>query len=194
MRFFQRVYDRVLAWVAHPKAPWLLALVSTTEAIIFPIPPDVMLAPMCLSQPQKAWRLAALCTLTSVFGAVIGYCLGHFLGFWIRPWLEQSHYAPAYQAVVTAFAEYGVVYLVLAGFSPIPFKVFTVSAGLLRMSLLPFILAALIGRAGRFFLVAGLIRLGGPNAAQYLRRWVDWLGWSILIIAGIGLILWRWHG
>ena len=192
MKIFQPLYDRVLTLSAHRLANRYLALMSVIEAIFFPIPPDVMLVPMCLSQPRLAWRFAAICTVASVAGAVVGYMLGDWLGEWLRPWLEQSRYAAAYFAVVQAFERYGVVYMVLAGFSPIPFKIFTISGGLLKMPLLPFVLAALVGRAARFFLVAGLIRLGGEPFAARLRQWVDWIGWGVVIIAGIGLVVWQW--
>ena len=191
MRVFQPWYDRCLRWASHPHAQRYLVMMSTAEAIFFPIPPDVMLAPMCLARPQNAWRYALACTLASLAGALVGYALGWGLAAAIEPWLEQSHYADAYVRVKAAFAEYGVVYLLVAGFSPIPFKLFTVSAGLLRMPLLPFAGAVLVGRAARFFLVAGLIRWLGPKVAEPLRQWIDWLGWLTVIVAIIAVLIWR---
>ncbi|MCG8465838.1 MAG: DedA family protein [Xanthomonadales bacterium] len=192
MHFFQRWYDRILQWSAHRYASVYLAIVSFIEAIFFPIPPDVMLAPMCLSRPEKAWRYALICTVASMVGAVLAYFLGAWLGEWVRPWLESGHYAEAYAAVVDAFDRYGVAALLLAGFSPIPFKVFTVSSGLLQMAFIPFVLAATVARAARFFLVAGLIRWGGPKMEGHLRRWIDWIGWGVVVLALITFIVWRW--
>jgi len=192
MHFFQRWYDRILTWSAHRYASVYLAIVSFSEAIFFPIPPDVMLAPMCLSRPERAWRYASICTAASITGAVLAYFLGDWLGEWVRPWLESGHYAEAYAAVVEAFDRYGVAYLLLAGFSPIPFKVFTVSSGLLQMAFIPFVLASTVARAARFFLVAGLIRWGGPKVEGHLRRWIDWIGWSVVVLAVVGFIVWRW--
>lgn len=192
MRPFQAMYDIVLGWSRHPRAERYLAALSASEAIFFPVPPDVMLAPMCLARPRQAWRYATWCTLASVGGAFIGYLLGDWAGETIRPWLEQSRYADSYHSVVESFTVYGVIYMVLAGFSPIPFKIFTVSAGLLSMPLLPFLLASAAARAARFFLVAGLIRVGGPQFAERLRQWVDGIGWSVLAIALVGLIGWGW--
>lgn len=191
MRIFQKLYDTILVWSGHRHASAYLAIISFIEAIFFPIPPDVMLAPMCLSRPERAWRYAFICTLASIIGAVIAYALGDWLGHHIRPWLLQSHYADAYNAVVDAFDHYGIIYMLLAGFSPIPFKIFTVSAGLLKMPFLPFIVAALVARAARFYLVAGIIYWGGPKYAQHLRRWIDWVGWFLVVAVAVGLLLWQ---
>ena len=191
MRIFQQLYDRILTWAGHRHAGVYLGVMSFTEAIFFPIPPDFMLAPMCLSEPRRAWRYATICTLASIAGAVIAYLLGDWLGQSIRPWLLQSHYAEPYLAVVEAFERYGVVYMLLAGFTPIPFKIFTVSAGLLKMSFLPFIVATLIARSARFYMVAGIIYWGGPKYAHHLRRWVDWIGWVVVVLTLIGLLVWH---
>jgi len=188
---FTGLYDRVLSWAAHPRAPTYLVALSAAESSFFPIPPDVMLAPMCLARPSKAWFYASLCTASSVIGGLIGYLIGRLAFHWIEGWVLGSAYAPAFHHAVEAFDQYGFWYILLAGFSPIPYKVFTISAGVVGMPVLPFIGGSVAGRGGRFFLVAGLIRLGGEEIATKLRKWVDVIGWSVLAIAVVILALWQ---
>ncbi|NIM69738.1 MAG: DedA family protein [Xanthomonadales bacterium] len=188
---FRRLYDRTLAWSAHRRAPAILAVVSAAESAVFPIPPDVMLAPMCLARPQRAWDFAALCTVSSVLGGMLGYLIGRLAFAWLEPWLMSSAYAGAFEAAVAGFERHGFWYILLAGFTPIPYKVFTVSAGVVGMPVLPFLAGSLVGRGARFGLVAGLIRLGGERLARNLRRWVDLLGWLVLLAALlVFVVLW----
>ena len=180
---FRRLYDLVLGWSAHPRAPAYLAGLSAAESSFFPIPPDVMLAPMCLARPARAWNFATLCTVSSVLGGLVGYLIGRLAFEWIEPWLMASSYAGVFDQAVNAFGRYGFWYILLAGFTPIPYKVFTISAGVVGMPLAPFLAGSLAGRGGRFFLVAGLLRLGGEKFAERLRQWVDVLGWLVLLAA-----------
>jgi len=188
---FKKLYDRVLVWSAHPRAPGYLAALSVAESSFFPVPPDVMLAPMCLASPRRAWGYAALCTVSSVAGGLAGYLIGRLAFHWIDAWLQASAWAPAFGQAVGAFERYGFWYILLAGFSPIPYKVFTISAGVVGMPVLPFLAGSLAGRGGRFFLVAGVIRLGGEGVAERLRRWVDLLGWTLVVLVLLGLYLWQ---
>jgi len=190
---WQRLYDRVLVWSSHPRAPAILSVLSFAESSFFPIPPDVMLAPMCLAKPRNGWRFASLCTLSSVLGGLLGYLLGRWAFFVIEPWLLSSSYAGAFQAAVEAFRAWGVVYILLAGFTPIPYKIFTISAGVVGMPVIPFLLGSLAGRGGRFFLVAGIIRLFGDRASDRLRLWVDSAGWLLLLLTVLGFLVW-WLG
>lgn len=189
---WQRLYDRVLAWSAHPRAPAILSALSFAESSFFPVPPDVMLAPMCLARPKKAWFFASICTLSSVFGGMLGYLIGRWAFSSIEPWLLDSAYAHVFERAVSAFQTWGVVYILLAGFTPIPYKIFTISAGVVGMPFLPFLLGSAAGRGGRFFLVAGIIRLFGEQASDRLRSWVDWAGWTVLVLVLLGLLAWWW--
>ena len=182
---FRKLYDRVLAWSAHPRAPAYLAGLSAAESSFFPIPPDVMLAPMCLARPAKSWFFAGVCTASSVVGGMVGYLIGRLAFEWIEPWIAGSSYASVFTQTVNAFGEHGFWYILLAGFTPIPYKVFTISAGVVGMPVAPFLGGSLAGRGGRFFLVAGLLRLGGEDFAARLRQWVDVLGWLVLLAAVI---------
>ena len=187
---FQRLYDRVLSWSGHRRAPSILAGLSFAESSFFPIPPDVMLAPMCLARPRRAWWFATLCTASSVAGGLLGYLIGRLAFGLIEPWLMESSYREAFLAAVESFDRWGAVYILLAGFTPIPYKVFTISAGVVGMPVLPFILGSTAGRGARFFLVAGLIRAMGEKAAERLRVWVDLIGWTVLALAGGGFLAW----
>lgn len=192
---FRALYDKVLSWSAHPRAPIYLSTLSFAESSFFPVPPDVMLAPMCLARPDRAWWYAGLCTASSVAGGLAGYLIGRLAFGAIEDWLVASSWAPAFDQAVNAFEAWGFWYILLAGFSPIPYKVFTISAGVLQMPVLPFLIGSMAGRGARFFLVAGLIRLGGERFAERLRDWVDWLGWLVLALAAIAVVVWRlWGG
>jgi membrane protein YqaA with SNARE-associated domain len=187
MRLFGPLYDRVLGWAAHPKARWYLGGLSFAESSFFPVPPDVMLAPMALARPVDAWRLAALTTAASVAGGVLGYLIGFFAIDLIEPWMVSAGHWEGYLQVRGWFQTWGFWAVLAAGFSPIPYKLFTIAAGALAMFLPVFLLASLVGRGGRFFLVAGLIRWGGAPMAAHLRRHVEFLGWLL-----VGLLLLAW--
>ncbi len=191
MKVFSTLMDRVLTWSKHPKAPWFLGALSFAESSFFPIPPDVMLMPMVMAQPNKAWHFATLTTVASVAGGLAGF----FIGVWfidaIIPWLQEFGYLNAYERAQAWFAEWGFWAVLAAGFSPIPYKVFTIAAGALSMSLVPFALASLVGRAARFFLVAALLRWGGARFESVLRRYVDIIGWVVVALLVIGYFLLR---
>ncbi len=183
MRLFGPLYERVMSWSAHPRADGILAALSFAESSFFPVPPDVMLAPMCLAQQERAFRLAAVTTLASLAGGVAGYAIGFFLFDAIQPWLSTTDYWGAYLKGRAWFDEWGVWAVFVAGFSPIPYKIFTIAAGVAVLNLPGFVLASLIGRGARFYLVAGLIRAGGPRMAALLPRYVERIGWSVVLLA-----------
>ena len=177
-----------MEWSRHPRAPWYLGGLSFAESSFFPIPPDVMLAPMTLARPERAWRFAMITTITSVLGGLFGYAIGLFAFDLVQPWIEaHPRYAEGYRLAVEWFQNYGFWAVFVAGFSPIPYKVFTIAAGVLSMALLPFTLASLIGRGARFYLVAGLMRWGGGRMEAMLRRYVDLIGWAVVAIVALAL-------
>lgn len=183
MGMFASMYDKTLAWSRHPKAPWFLGGLGFAESSFFPVPPDVMLAPMALAQPKKAWWFALICTVASVLGGMAGYFIGVFAFELIEPVLRDVGYWDNYLQVQEWFDEWGFWAIFLAGFSPIPYKVFTIGAGAISMSFFPFMLASLIGRGGRFFLVAGLMAWGGEKMEKTLREYIDRIGLLVVVLA-----------
>jgi len=193
LKLFSALYDRVIHWARHPHAERYLVALSFAESSFFPIPPDVMLAPMTLATPSRGWRLAFATTLASVAGGVAGYAIGWFAFDAIEPWLRQYGYWEQYETATEWFATWGFAAVLVAGFSPIPYKVFTIAAGALHLFLPIFIVASFIGRGGRFFLVAGLLIWGGERMERQLKRHIDTLGW--ITVAGIvaAIVVYRWQ-
>lgn len=189
MRIFSALYDKALGWSKHPKAPWYLGGMSFAESSFFPIPPDVMLMPMSLAQPDKAYRFALITTLMSLLGGLFGYMIGYWMLDAVWPIIESIHYVEKYRHIEQFFADYGVWVVFIAGFSPIPYKLFTIAAGATNMALVPFLLASLVGRGARFYLVAGLMRWGGAKYEQQIRNSVDALGYGfvVLVLLYLGL-------
>jgi membrane protein YqaA with SNARE-associated domain len=189
MRLFSALYDRVMSWSRHRHAPWYLGGLSFAESSFFPIPPDVMLAPMCMARPATAWWLALLTTVTSVAGGLLGYLIGAFAFELIEPIVGPGgHYADAFGQAKAWFDEWGVWVVFVAGFSPIPYKVFTITGGVMAMPLPPFVLASAVGRGSRFFLVAALMAWGGERMERRLREYVDLMGWIMILLIVLVLI------
>lgn len=189
MRIFSPLYRWTMKWSRHPRAPWFLGMLSFAESSFFPIPQDVMLAPMCLANPKRAWWYALLTTATSILGGLFGYLIGFYAFSWIEPFLRASHYWDSYQTAVGWFETWGFWAVFIAGFSPIPYKVFTIAAGAMSMAMIPFALASVIGRGLRFFLVAGMMALGGEKMEAALHKYVDRLGWATVGLAGACLLV-----
>jgi membrane protein YqaA with SNARE-associated domain len=185
MRLFGSLYDRVLAWSRHPHAERYLGALSFAESSFFPIPVDVMLAPMTLADRTKWIRFATIATVFSVLGGLGGYAIGWGMFGAIEPWLRESHYWDAYLTARSWFDDYGVWVVFVAGFSPIPYKVFTIAAGVAALNLPAFFLGSLIGRAARFFLVAGLVRAGGQKFEDTLSKHVERIGWATVVVTVI---------
>ncbi len=189
MRIFSSVYNKVMAWSRHRHAPGYLAGLSFAESSFFPIPPDVMLAPMSLAQPKRAWFFAGLTTLASVAGGIAGYIIGMYFIEFIEPFIHKWGYWEKFLHVRVWFEEWGFWAILIAGFSPVPYKLFTISAGVISMAFVPFVLASAIGRGARFYLVSGLMVWGGARMEEKLRCYIDRLGWLVVFaIVGVYLI------
>ena len=191
MKIFSPLYQRAMQWARHPKAPWYLGGLSFMESSFFPIPPDVMLAPMCLGSPKRVWWFVLLTTITSVLGGMFGYAIGLYAFSAIEPLLRTSHYWQAYQTAVEWFGRWGFWTVFIAGFSPIPYKVFTIAAGAMSMAFAPFVLASFIGRGARFFLVGGLMAWGGARMEAVLRKYVDRIGWATVAVVILVVLFYR---
>jgi len=192
MKIFTPLYEWTLKWAEHHFAPRILALLTFAESIFFPIPPDVLLAPMVLSKPEKAWSYASLTTVASVVGGIAGYALGYYMFEpWIQPLITDLGKQETFDQAVSWFNDWGIWVVFIAGFSPIPYKIFTLSAGFLQMAFFPFLIASTISRGLRFFLVAGIIRWGGAKMENKIRQWVDVLGWLVVTLLVVAYFLLR---
>ncbi len=167
----RRLYDWTMSLADHPKALWALAAVSFIEASVFPIPPDVLMIPMILAAPRRAWLIALVATVASVAGGLLGYGIGHFffdsLG---RPILESLGKADAMEAFNARFNGVGFWAVLIAGITPFPFKVITIMSGWTAMPLGIFITTAVIARAFRFFIVAALLRTFGAPIRDFIEN------------------------
>ena len=188
MKLFAPLYEKILKLSAHKQAPKYLAGLSFAESSFFPIMPDIMLIPMVLSKPLSWKYLALLTTIASVLGGIFGYAIGYWLFDWIEPKILEWGYQETFELAKGWFSQWGIWIIFAAGFSPIPYKVFTITAGALSMAFLPFVFASLIGRGARFFLVAGLIAYFGPKMEHLVLKYIEWLGWIVVVILTIAVI------
>lgn len=165
------VYDWMMRHASSRRAPHALFWISFVESSVFPIPPDVMLIPMILAERAKAWWYATVATLGSVIGGIAGYAIGYFLFEYIgEPILRFYGYGGKFQDAADLFKQWGVVILIAKGWTPFPYKVLTIAAGAFHMGLLPFILASIVARAMRFFLVAGLLYFFGEPIRAFIEK------------------------
>jgi membrane protein YqaA with SNARE-associated domain len=165
------LYDKVLALSASPRAAWWLAAVSFAESSFFPIPPDLLLIPMVLARPRRAWRLAGICTLASVAGGALGYLIGWALFDTVAmPLLHAYHYEEAFQRFQDTYARWGLWVILVKGLTPIPYKIVTIASGAAHFNFGVFMAASLATRAARFFLVAALLRRFGSPVRDFVER------------------------
>ena len=192
MKLFGKMYDWAMTGARHPKSPYYLSGMSFAESVFFPVPVDVMLAPMALARPDRAWHYAMLATLFSVIGGVIGYFLGYaLLDTVVMPIIESVGYQDKMELATQWFIDEGIWVIFIASFSPIPYKVFTITAGMMSMAMLPFVLASIVGRGLRFFLVAGLMKLGGAKMEHQLKKWIDIIGWATVALIVVAWLYFR---
>jgi len=189
----RRLYDWVLHWGATPYGTWALAILAFAEASFFPIPPDPLLMALCLGAISRSLRFAAISTVASVLGGVLGYALGagawHLLGGFFFSYVPGVT-PEAFQGVQELYVRYDFWAVFLAGLTPIPYKVFTLSAGVFAINFPVFLLASVLSRGLRFFLVAGLIYRFGAPISSFIDRYFNVLTWvfGALIILGFLVI------
>lgn len=174
---------------SHKQAPAYLYALSFAESSFFPIPPDFMLAPMTLAKPEKAFVYAVYTTLSSVLGALLGYVIGYFFMTLLWPYLQSMGYAPAFVKTQHYFLHYGFWVMFIAGFGPVPYKIFTITGGAMHIPLVPFVIGSVIGRGGRFFLVTLLIRLKGEAMEKLLLKYIDRLGIITVLLMIFSMII-----
>ncbi len=186
---WRRLYDWTLNKSSHPHAVYWLALIALAEASFFPIPPEVLLAPMVMAQRDHVLRLATITTVFSVIGGVLGFAIGYFFIDIVTPWLHELHYWDRYLQVQDWYAEWGFWATFVAGFTPVPYKIFTIAAGAAHMNLPMFILASLLSRGARYLLVAYLVRWAGPALEDRLIKYIDLIGWLMVGLIAIAIVI-----
>jgi membrane protein YqaA with SNARE-associated domain len=184
----RRLYDWCIGAAGKPHASWMIGIVSFAESSFFPVPPDVMLIPMSLARPDKAWFYATLCTLTSVAGGVVGYLIGALLYDSVGQWVIQLYgYGDKVEAFREAYARYGALIILLKGLTPIPYKIVTITSGFAGYNIFLFVLLSIIARGMRFYFIAWLISRYGPRARVIIEERLGfWLAiGAVVFVVGI---------
>jgi len=189
MKLFRKLYDWVLHWADTPYGPLALFLLALAESSFFPIPVDPLLIALCLGAIKKSWRFALTTSLASVTGGMIGYLIG--FGIWEAVDSFFFKYVPGFseslfERVMTNFNEYGFWYVFAAGFTPIPYKVFTIASGVFKLNFFLFVIASAISRSLRFFAIAALFRKFGPGIKIFIDKYFNLLAilFFILLLGG----------
>jgi membrane protein YqaA with SNARE-associated domain len=187
---FKRLYHWTLSLAESPRATWALGAIAFAESSFFPIPPDVILVPMSLARPKRAWFYAGLCTLCSVAGGILGYGMGLLLFDTVGHWLIDLYgYAAKMETLKASFATYGAIIILLKGLTPIPFKLVTIVSGILEYNFPLFVLLCCITRGARFFLLAGILhRFGEPIKLMLERHFATFMIGVVAMIVG-GFVL-----
>jgi membrane protein YqaA with SNARE-associated domain len=198
MIWLKKMYDWVLKWADTPYGPIALFILAFTESIFFPIPPDILLIALALGSMGKAFRFALNCTIGSVSGAFVGYAIGHFA--WISSNGEFTGFASfffnnipgfsvsLFNSIKALFNQWDFWVIFTAGFTPIPYKVFTVTSGVFDINLMMFFIASVVSRGARFFLVAFLIWKFGPGIKQFLEKYFNLLALSFTACLIVGFV------
>jgi len=185
MKALKKLYDWVLHWAETPYGPLALFLLALAESSFFPVPPDPLLIALCLGAIKKTWRFALFTSIASVLGGILGYLIGHEVWPHVNSFFY--HYIPGFsenvfQKVMNNYNTFGFWYVFAAGFTPIPYKVFTIASGVFRMNFFLFLLASSISRSLRFFLIAALFRKFGPEIKKFIDKYFNLLAFLFLIL------------
>jgi membrane protein YqaA with SNARE-associated domain len=183
----RKFYDWVLAQAEKPYAEWVLFAIAFAEASFFPLMPDVLLLPMAIAAPQRAWRFAAICTVGSVLGGLVGYGIGALAMATLGQWIVQTyHLQNAFQAFHDGFAKWGVWIIVGKGLTPIPFKLVTIASGVAGLNIVSFTLACIVTRGARFFIVAALVRKYGAPIQNFIEKHLTWVTLGLFAVCVLG--------
>lgn len=180
---FAQLYKKTIDLSSHPYALWFLSMVAFAESSFFPIPPDILIIPMVIADRAKAWIIAMVATVSSVFGGLFGYILGLFLFQSVGlPLLDFYHYHETFDKFTTAYHEWGPWIVIAGGLTPIPYKLITIASGVTALELPVFIIASLLSRGTRFFLLAWIMWWLGPQVKPYIEKHITLLGFLFLFI------------
>jgi membrane protein YqaA with SNARE-associated domain len=189
----RRLYDWTVSWAEHPAGQWALFAIAFAESSFFPIPPDVLLLALCVGAPRRSFRFALVCAVGSVLGGMAGWLIGrgawHLVQGLFIPWVFSQ---ATFDHVQTLYQDNAFLAVLTAAFTPIPYKVFTVAAGVLDVSLLTLVSASVVGRSGRFFLVAAVIFVFGARVRAVIDRYFDLFTWALLALGIGGFLAVRW--
>jgi len=187
----ERLYRWVLGLAASPNAEWAMAVVSFCESSFFPLPPDILLIPMVLAQRERAWRLAVICTVSSVLGGLLGYAIGALMYDTVGQWLINlyglQHKADEFHDL---YARWGLWVILIKGMTPIPYKLVTIVSGIAHYNIWIFMAASIVTRGLRFFIVAALLRRYGQPIQDFIERRLSWIAFAIVaaVIGGYALL------
>jgi len=189
MKSIKKLYNWMLKQAKGPYALPVLAGVSFAESSFFPLPPDLMLIPMCLADRKRAFWFAGVCTIASILGALVGYGIGYFFYESVgRPLFNFYGGAQAYDKLAAFFREYGAWIILVKGLTPFPFKVLTIFSGMVKLDLMIFVVCSIITRAGRFFLVAGLLYVFGQKIRGFLEKHLEKTLLAVFALIVIGFV------
>lgn len=185
----RRLYNWTLQWAHRPGGAWALFCIAVMESSFFPVPPDVLLLALCVGAPKKSFRFAAICAAGSVIGGALGYTIGwgawHAVhGIFIPHIFSQE----LFDKVQHLYQGNAFVAVLTAAFTPIPYKVFTIAAGVFNVNFVAFMLASLVGRSARFFIVAGTIYIFGAKVKELVEKYFDWFAWGLLALGILGFL------
>lgn len=182
----RRLYDWTVGWAQRPGSTWALFGIAFVESSVFPVPPDVLLLALCVGAPRRALWFATVCAIGSVLGGMLGYLIGYAAWEVTRDFFIPHIFSQAtFDQVGRLYQGNAFVAILTAAFTPIPYKVFTVAAGVFHVSFPALVLASALGRSARFFLVAGAIYLFGTQVKELIEKYFDWLAWALLAL-GVG--------
>ncbi|UKJ73017.1 YqaA family protein [Azospirillum brasilense] len=183
------LYNRILKLSARKDAVWWMSAVSFAESSFFPLPPDVMLVPMCLAEPKKLWRYTNICALASLIGGLFGYAVGFYLFESVgRLIIDFYNAQDSFQRFQDMFAEFGPWFLILKGITPIPYKLLTITAGFAHLDLTVFILCSIVARFSRFYMIAILLHFYGPQVRDIIEKRLMLVTTVLLVIIIGGLL------
>ncbi|WP_420207915.1 YqaA family protein [Candidatus Electronema sp. JC] len=191
LSLMQRIYLRCMAWIQTPAGLWVFFFIALAESSFFPIPPDVFLVALCVGAPKKSFKFAAVCTVGSVIGGALGYGLGlAFMDTLGMKIVSIYGLAEKYDMVRDMYQQHDALAVAAAGFTPLPYKLFTITAGVCKVNFFTFILASIVSRAARFFLVAALIYKFGAPVQYFIRKYFNILTiiFLLLLIGGFALM------
>ena len=185
----RRLYNWTVGWAERPGSSWALFFIAFAESSFFPIPPDVLLIALCVGASKKSFRFALICSVGSVLGGMFGYLIGYGAWHAVKDLFIPYVFSQAiFDKVQVLYQQNAFLSVLTAAFTPIPYKVFTVAAGVFEVNFLTLVSASILGRSARFFLVGGILFYFGPQMKTLLEKYFDWFAWGLLALGIAGFV------